>query len=89
MNEDWYTGFDKAFTAIHFLTALCYRRRYRSPGRTSVRFTYGACYSSSLISLGLMNVTFDIRNRMYRLIGVSVPYEVRIVHPPLDALGLE
>ena len=72
VNEDWYIRFQKAFTAADIWTAVC-----AVTGAIGLLAgqTYGVIFAfiaaSSLIFLGLMDVTFNIQNNLYRLIGKS------------------
>jgi hypothetical protein len=72
VNEDWYKRFQKAFTAADVWTAAC--ALVGAVGLLAGQ-TYGALFTfitaSSLIFLGLMDVTFNIQNKLYRLIGKS------------------
>lgn len=72
VNEDWYVRFEKAFTAADLWTAVC--ALVGAIGLLAGQ-TYGAIFTlitaSSLIFLGLMDVTFNIQNNLYRLIGTS------------------
>jgi len=72
INEDWYMRFEKAFTAADLWTAAC--ALVGAIGLLAGQ-TYGVIFAfitaSSLIFLGLMDVTFNIQNKLYRLIGKS------------------
>jgi len=72
VNEDWYVRFEKAFTAADLWTAVC--ALVGAIGLLAGQ-TYGVILTfitaSSLIFLGLMDVTFNIQNNLYRLIGTS------------------
>jgi hypothetical protein len=72
VNEDWYTRFQKAFTVADLWTAVS--ALVAAIGLLAGQ-TYGALFTfitaSSLIFLGLMDVTFNIQNNLYRLIGKS------------------
>jgi len=72
VNEDWYIRFQKAFTAADLWTAVC--AVVGAIGLLAGQ-TYGVLFTfitaSSLIFLGLMDVTFNIQNNLYRLIGKS------------------
>ncbi len=72
INEDWYIRFQKAFTAADLWVAIC---ALVGAIGLLVGQTFGAFFtliaSSSLIFLGLMDVTFNIQNNLYRLIGTS------------------
>lgn len=72
VNEDWYIRFEKAFAAADLWTAVC--ALVGAIGLLAGQ-TYGTLFTlitaSSLIFLGLMDVTFNIQNNLYRLIGTS------------------
>ena len=72
VNEDWYIRFQKAFTVADLWTAIC---ALVGAIGLLVGQTYGALFTlitaGSLIFLGLMDVTFNIQNNLYRLIGNS------------------
>ena len=72
VNEDWYIRFEKAFTAADIWTAVC--AIIGAIGLLAGK-TYGLIFTfitaGSLIFLGLMDVTFNIQNNLYRLIGKS------------------
>jgi hypothetical protein len=72
VNEDWYIRFQKAFTAADLWTAAC---AFVGAIGLLTGQTFGALFAviaaSSLIFLGLMDVTFNIQNNLYRLIGKS------------------
>ena len=72
VNEDWYIGFQKAFTVADLWTAVS--ALVAAIGLLAGQ-TYGVLFAfitaSSLIFLGLMDVTFNIQNNLYRLIGKS------------------
>ncbi len=72
VNEDWYIRFQKAFIAADLWTATC--ALIGAIGLLAGQM-YGALFAlitaSSLIFLGLMDVTFNIQNNLYRLIGTS------------------
>ena len=72
VNEDWYTRFQKAFTAADLWTAVS--ALVAASGLLAGQ-TYGVLFTfitaSSLIFLGLMDVTFNIQNNLYRLMGKS------------------
>jgi hypothetical protein len=72
VNEDWYTRFQKAFTVADLWTAVS--ALVAAIGLLAGQ-TYGVLFTfitaSSLIFLGLMDVTFNIQNNLYRLIGKS------------------
>jgi hypothetical protein len=72
VNEDWYIRFEKAFTAADLWTALC--AIVGAIGLLRGQ-TYGALFAlitaASLIFLGLMDVTFNIQNKLYRLVRTS------------------
>ena len=72
VNEDRYVRFEKAFTAADLWTAVC--ALVGAIGLLAGQ-TYGVILTfitaSSLIFLGLMDVTFNIQNNLYRLIGTS------------------
>jgi len=72
VNEDWYVGFQKAFPTADLWTAAC--ALIGAIGLLSGQ-TYGLFFAlltaSSLIFLGLMDVTFNIQNNLYRLVGTS------------------
>jgi hypothetical protein len=72
VNEDWYARFQKAFTVADLWTAAC--ALVGAIGLLAGQ-TYGVLFTfitaSSLIFLGLMDVTFNIQNNLYRLIGKS------------------
>jgi len=88
VNEGWYIRFQKAFTAADLWTAAC--ALVGAVGLLTGQ-TYGVIFTfitaSSLIFLGLMDVTFNIQNKLYRLIGKSgqIKFELFI---NLWALGL-
>ena len=70
VNEDWYVRFQKAFPAADLWTAAC--AVVGAIGLLTGQ-TYGLFFAlltaSSLIFLGLMDVTFNIQNNLYRLVG--------------------
>ena len=72
VNEDWYTRFQKAFTVADLWTAVS--ALVAAIGLLAGQ-TYGVLFTfitaSSLIFLGLMDVTFNIQNNLYRLMGKS------------------
>jgi len=72
VNEDWYMRFQKAFTAADSWTAAC--ALVGAIGLLAGE-TYGVLFAfiaaSSLIFLGLMDVTFNIQNNLYRLVRKS------------------
>ena len=72
VDEDWYTRFEKAFTVADLWTAAC--ALVGAIGLLGGQ-TYGVLFAfiaaSSLIFLGLMDVTFNIQNKLYRLISKS------------------
>ena len=72
VNEDWYIRFQKAFPAADLWTAVC--AVVGAIGLLAGQ-TYGVLFTfitaSSLIFLGLMDVTLNIQNNLYRLIGES------------------
>lgn len=72
VNEDWYVRFQKAFPTADLWTAAC--ALVGAIGLLAGQ-TYGLLFAlltaSSLIFLGLMDVTFNIQNNLYRLVGTS------------------
>jgi hypothetical protein len=72
VNEGWYIRFQKAFTAADLWTAAC--ALVGAVGLLTGQ-TYGVIFTfitaSYLVFLGLMDVTFNIQNKLYRLIGKS------------------
>ena len=72
VNEDWYARFQKAFPAADLWTAAC--ALVGAIGLLAGQ-TYGLLFAlltaSSLIFLGLMDVTFSIQNNLYRLVCAS------------------
>ena len=72
INEDWYVRFQKAFPTADLWTAVC--ALVGAIGLLAGQ-TYGLLFAlltaSSLIFLGLMDVTFNIQNNLYRLVGTS------------------
>ena len=72
INEDWYVRFQKAFPIADFWTAAS--ALVGAIGLLTGQ-TYGLLFAllaaSSLIFLGLMDVTFNIQNNLYRLVGDS------------------
>jgi hypothetical protein len=88
VNEGWYIRFQKAFTAADLWTAAC--ALVGAVGLLTGQ-TYGVIFTfitaSYLVFLGLMDVTFNIQNKLYRLIGKSgqIKFELFI---NLWALGL-
>jgi hypothetical protein len=72
VSEDWYIRFQKAFIAADLWTAAC--ALVGAIGLLAGQ-TYGVLFTfitaSSLIFLGLMDVTFNIQNNLYRLVGKS------------------
>lgn len=80
VNEDWYVRFEKAFTAADLWTAVC--ALVGAIGLLAGQ-TYGVILTfitaSSLIFLGLMDVTFNIQNNLYRLIGTSGQMKFELV----------
>ena len=88
VNEDWYIRFQKAFTVADLWTAVC--AIVGAIGLLTGQ-AFGALFAvvaaSSLIFLGLMDITFNIQNNLYRLIGKSsqMKFELFI---NLSTLGL-
>ena len=72
VDEDWYIRFEKAFAVADLWTAVC--ALVGAIGLLAGQ-TYGVIFAfvtaSSLIFLGLMDVTFNIQNNLYRLVGKS------------------
>ena len=72
VNEDWHVRFQKAFLTADLWTAAC--ALVGAIGLLSGQ-TYGLLFvlitASSLIFLGLMDVTFNIQNNLYRLVTAS------------------
>jgi hypothetical protein len=72
VNEDWYIRFQKSFPAADLWAAAC--ALVGAIGLLTGQ-TYGLLFAllaaSSLIFLGLMDVTFNIQNNLYRLAGAS------------------
>jgi hypothetical protein len=72
VNEEWYIRFEKAFPAADLWTAAC--ALVGAIGLLTGQ-TYGLLFAlltaSSLIFLGLVDVTFNIQNNLYRLVATS------------------
>jgi len=72
VNEDWYVKFQKAFTIADSWMAVS--ALVGAIGLLSGQL-YGLLFAliaaASLIFLGLMDVTFNIQNNLYRLVGTS------------------
>ncbi|MDH5390267.1 MAG: hypothetical protein OEX10_03855 [Candidatus Bathyarchaeota archaeon] len=70
--EEWYIKFEKAFPVADLWMAAC--ALLGAVGLLTEQ-TYGLLFSllaaSSLIFLALMDITFNVENRLYRLVGTS------------------
>lgn len=72
VNDDWYIKFQKSFPAADIWTAVC-----AVIGATGLIMdrSFGAFFTlitgSSLLFLGLMDITFNIQNRLYRFVRKS------------------
>ena len=68
INEDWYIKFQKAFTAADLWAAICALVGAIGLllGQTFGEF-FALIAASSLIFLGLMDVAFNIQNKLYLL----------------------
>ena len=72
IQEEWYIKFEKAFPAADLWMAAC--ALLGAVGLLTEQ-TYGLLFSllaaSSLIFLALMDITFNVENKLYRLVGTS------------------
>ena len=72
IREDWYVKFQKSFPVADLWTAAC--ALLGAIGLLTGQ-TFGLLFAliaaSSLIFLGLMDVTFNIQNNLYRFVGTS------------------
>lgn len=72
INEDWYIKFEKAFTIADLWTALT---ALLGAIGLLMEHEFGLLFAlvtaASLIFLGLMDVTFNVQNNLYRLVGTS------------------
>lgn len=72
IQEDWYIKFEKAFPIADLWMAAC--ALLGAVGLLTEQ-TYGLLFSmlaaSSLIFLALMDITFNIENKLYRLVDTS------------------
>jgi len=70
--EEWYIKFEKAFPVADLWMAAC--ALLGAVGLLTEQ-TYGLLFSllaaSSLIFLAFMDITFNVENRLYRLVGTS------------------
>ena len=70
--EDWYIKFQKAFPVADMWLAIC--ALVGAIGLLTEQY-YGLFFSmltaSSLIFLALMDITFNVENKLYRLISTS------------------
>jgi len=72
LKDDWYIKFQNAFPAADLWISVC--AILGAIGLLTGQ-TYGLIFAllaaSSLIFLGLMDVTFNIQNKLYRLVATS------------------
>ena len=72
IQEDWYLKFQKSFPVADMWLAVC--ALLGAVGLLTEQ-NYGLLFSllaaSSLIFLALMDITFNIKNKLYRLVGES------------------
>jgi hypothetical protein len=72
IKDDWYVKFQNAFPAADMWMSIC--AIVGAIGLITGQ-TYGLLFAllaaSSLIFLGLMDVTFNIQNKLYRLVATS------------------
>jgi hypothetical protein len=72
LKEDWYIRFQKAFLAADLWTSAA---AIAGAVGLLAEQTYGLVFAlltaSSLIFLGLMDITFNIQNNLYRLVATS------------------
>ncbi len=72
INEDWYVKFQKAFPVADFWTAaVALAGAIILLAGHSFGFFFTLLAASSLIFLGLMDVTFNIQNKLYRFLRTS------------------
>ena len=80
LKEDWYMRFQKAFPIADFWTAAC--AIAGSIGLLTEQ-PYGLLFTllaaSSLIFLGLMDITFNIQNNLYRLVTTSSEMKLELL----------
>ena len=72
VNEDWYIKFQKSFTVADLWTAAC---AILGAVGLIMGQTFGLVLTliaaGSLIFLGLMDITFNVQNNLYRLVSKS------------------
>jgi len=72
VKEEWYIRFEKAFPAADLWMSAC---ALAGAVGLLTEQTYGLLFAllaaSSLIFLGLMDVTFNLQNSLYRLVSTS------------------
>jgi len=80
VNEDWYIKFEKAFPIADLWMAACCL--LGAVGLLTEQ-TYGSFFSllaaSSLLFLALMDITFNIENKLYSLIATSSQMMLELV----------
>ena len=80
IQEDWYIKFQKAFPVADTWMATC--ALLGAIGLLTEQ-TYGLLFSmlaaSSMIFLALMDITFNVENKLYRLVGTSNEMKLELV----------
>jgi hypothetical protein len=79
VDEDWYIRFERAFTFADLWTAACaLLGAIGLLAEETYGFLFALLAASSLIFLGLMDVTFNIQNKLYRLVRTSTQMRFEI-----------
>ena len=80
IKEEWYVKFERAFPPADIWMAVC---ALVGAIGLLVGQSYGLLFSllaaSSLIFLALMDITFSIQNKLYRLIATSNPMKFELL----------
>ena len=80
IQEDWYMKFQKAFPVADMWVAAC--AILGAVGLLTGQnygFLFSMLAASSLIFLALMDITFNIENKLYRLVGTSPEMKLELV----------
>ena len=82
VEEEWYLRFERAFpVADGWMAACCLVTAVGLFTTSSYAVAFGLMAAGALVFLGLMDLTFNLQNRLFRLLPRSAPMwaEVTIV----------